>query len=274
MKLETEWTGYQSDGQDIDAYRARPAATDEPLPAVVVIQEIWGPDDHIRDVAERLATCGYLTFAPDLYSRGGRPDALSPRRIEDAKSFLDTMPPGSWMDAERRDRALAELSQQHAEEVSETLGLLFSPNRPIDRYTKDLRAAVATLADDAHCTGRVGSVGFCLGGALSAHLACAEPSLSAAVIFYGGAPPAERIADITCPVLGIYGGDDTRITDGVPAFVDAMDQAGKSFEHYIYAGAPHAFFNDTRRSFTVTPARDAWARTLSFFAHHLAGATP
>lgn len=73
-------------------------------------------------------------------------------------------------------------------------------------------------------------------------------------------------------MLGLYGGDDPRITDGVPAFAEAMKLAGKSFEHHVYAGAPHAFFNDERRSYRLSPSRDAWARTLAFFAKHLAAA--
>jgi len=74
---------------------------------------------------------------------------------------------------------------------------------------------------------------------------------------------------LSCPLLGFYGGDDHRITDAVPTMAKTIEEIGGSFEHHIYPGAPHAFFNDTRPSFRVDAARDAWARLLGFFAEHL-----
>jgi carboxymethylenebutenolidase len=129
--------------------------------------------------------------------------------------------------------------------------------------------AVQALRDDPACDGNAGCVGFCMGGNLSARLAARYESLGAAVVFYGSPPPAEEIPAIRCPVLGFYGGDDTRITSAVPAFAEAMAAAGVSFEHHVYSGAPHAFFNDTRRSYHPEAARDASARCLLFFARHL-----
>ena len=110
-----------------------------------------------------------------------------------------------------------------------------------------------------------------MGGGLSAQLACAEPELAAAVIFYGASPAQDDLGGLRCPVLGFYGGEDPRITATVPGLAAAMEAAGKSYEWHVYAGAPHAFFNDTRRSYDVGAARDAWARLLGFFAEHLAG---
>jgi len=111
-----------------------------------------------------------------------------------------------------------------------------------------------------------------MGGALAALLAAEEPALSAAVIFYGASPPAERAAAIACPVLGLYGGDDPRITAGVPDFAEAMWRAGRRFEHRVYPATPHAFFNDTRPTYRAEAARDAWARTLAFLAPLLTAA--
>jgi len=153
------------------------------------------------------------------------------------------MPPAAWSNPSERDAALARSPEPQWRQVGETLGLLFSPNRPLEQYTADLRAAVQYLRGHA-----------------------------AAVIFYGSAPPPERIAGVRCPILGFYGGDDPRITQGVPAFTEALHAAGKAFESHIYPGAPHAFFNDTRGSYRVDPSRDAWARTLAFFSQHLAAA--
>jgi carboxymethylenebutenolidase len=75
---------------------------------------------------------------------------------------------------------------------------------------------------------------------------------------------------LACPLVGFYGGADPRITDQVPAMAAAVESAGGSFEHHVYDGAPHAFFNDTRPSYRVEAARDAWARLLGFFNRHLA----
>jgi carboxymethylenebutenolidase len=171
------------------------------------------------------------------------------------------------MDPERRAAALAQLPEEEAEPLGETLGILLATQRPMDRYVEALRGAVAHAR--AEGTGSVGSVGFCLGGGLSARLAAAEPALGAAVVFYGISPPAEQAAGIACPVLGIYGGEDARVNKTVEPFAEAMAEAGKSFDHHTYEGAAHAFFNDTRRVYNVAAARDAWARTLTFLAANL-----
>ncbi|MCA1689357.1 MAG: dienelactone hydrolase family protein [Actinobacteria bacterium] len=266
MRLSSEWIEYGSDGESVSAYITRPAGAREELPGVVVIQEVWGVDAHIRDVADRIAASGYVALAPDLYSRGGRPAELGPERIDRAKAFLETLPPAGWMDPERRADALGELPPAEAEEIGASLRALLSPERPIDRYVVDLRAGLAVLAGDPGCDGRVGSIGFCLGGALSARLACADPALGAAIVFYGAAPAPELVEGIMCPVLGFYGAEDHRVNAGLPGFIAAMGAAGKEFDPIVYAGAPHAFFNDTRGSYRPAAARDAWARTLGFLA--------
>jgi carboxymethylenebutenolidase len=274
VKLRDEWVTYDSGGAAVRAYQAWPDLGAEPLPSIVVIMEIWGVDGHIQDLVRRVAAAGYLACAPDLYSHGGRaPEALSQERIAAVKVFMDTVPPAVWHNPADRDAAAAKLPEQQRVGLKETMGLLFTPDRPWDRYVGDLRAAVQHVRAHPRTQGaRVGSTGYCMGGALSGRLACAEPALAAAVIYYGAAPPADQIRNIRCPVLGFYGGDDPRITDGVPAFAEAMKVAGKSFERHVYPGAPHAFFNDERRSFRLGPSRDAWARTLAFFAQHVAAA--
>ncbi len=108
-----------------------------------------------------------------------------------------------------------------------------------------------------------------MGGGLSAQLAASDAGLAAAVCFYGMPPGREEAERISCPLLGLYGSEDERITGQVPAFLETMRDLGKPFEQHIYDGAPHAFFNDTRPSYRVAAARDAWARTLAFFAQHV-----
>jgi carboxymethylenebutenolidase len=118
---------------------------------------------------------------------------------------------------------------------------------------------------------KIACVGFCMGGGLSALLACEEPELSGAAIFYGMSPPAEKIARINCPVIGFYGARDQRVNAGVPGFQEKMRAAGKSFEHHVYDGAGHAFFNDDAASYEVKTARDSYARLLAFFMKVLSG---
>jgi carboxymethylenebutenolidase len=103
-----------------------------------------------------------------------------------------------------------------------------------------------------------------MGGGLSALLACEEPELAGAAIFYGSAPPLESIPGIACPVVGFYGALDQRINAGLPAFTEAMKNAGKAFESHLYEGAGHSFFNDCRPSYEVHAARDSFARLLEF----------
>jgi carboxymethylenebutenolidase len=277
MELVSEWVSYDSPAGAVAGYLARPRAASGPLPGVVVIQEVWGVDPHIADVAERLASAGYLALAPDLYSAGGgRPPVLAGERLQAAKAFLNTIPPAQWMavlgDEHRRAEALAALPASEARDVGETLRALFSGvGGDTGRHLRVLRAALAFLRSHPACQGRaLGSIGFCMGGGLSALLACEEPQLAAAVIYYGPSPGAEQVGSIRCPLRGFYGREDPRIVTGLPAFDAALSAAGVEHELRIYPDTPHAFFNDTRPSYRPEAARDAWAHTLAFFAHTLA----
>jgi carboxymethylenebutenolidase len=275
VDLLSEWIDYDTDAGRADAYISRPAAASEPIPAVLVIQEIWGADTHIADVTDRLASAGYVALAPDLYSAGGRPPALATERVATAKEFLNTIPTGEWMavltDEQRRAEALSQLPAEKAGEVAETIGALFGgAGGDFARHLVVLRAAVAWLHRHPACVGRaVGSVGFCLGGGLSALLAAEEPELGAAVIFYGSSPADEQAGTIGCPVRGFYGQEDPRIVAGLSAFNAALSAAGVDHELRVYPNTGHAFFNDTRPSYRQEAARDAWARTLAFFAETL-----
>lgn len=276
MELVAEWTDYESPFGAVAAYLARPRAADRPVPAVLVIQEVWGVDGHIADLVERFATAGYLAMAPDLYSAGGgRPAVLEAGRVQRAKAFLNTLPTGRWMavlgDEAKRAEALGVLPDEEAREVGETLaGLFGGAGGDTARHLQVLRAAVSHAHAHPACAGRsVGSVGFCLGGGLSALLACEEPELGGAVIFYGSSPDAEKVASIRCPVRGFYGREDPRIVSGLPAFDAALREARVDCELLVYPETGHAFFNDTRPSYRQEAARDAWGRMLAFFAQAL-----
>jgi carboxymethylenebutenolidase len=276
LELLSEWIDYDSPAGAVAGYLARPRAASGPVPAVVVIQEVWGVDGHIADVADRFANAGYVALAPDLYSAGGgRPPVLAAERVAAAKEFLNTIPTGQWMavlgDEQRRAEALSTLPADDAREVGETIGALFGGvGGDPARHLSVLRGAVAFLRAHPACAGRaVGSVGFCLGGALSALLAGEEPELGAAVVFYGSSPTSEQVGSIHCPLRGFYGQDDPRIVTGLPAFEAALVAAGVDHELRVYPDTPHAFFNDTRPSYRPESARDAWGRTLAFFAEAL-----
>jgi carboxymethylenebutenolidase len=271
MELASEWLSYDSPAGAVAAYLTRPRAGGEPLPGVLVLQEVWGVDGHITDVADRLASAGYAALAPDLYSAGGgRPAVLAAEQVDAAKAFLNTIPPEQWTPAASRAEALGKLPDGEGERVGETLSTLFGGARDLERHLDVVRAGVELLRSHPACKGRsVGSVGFCMGGGLSALVACEEPQLSAAVVFYGSAPEAERVARIRCPVRGFYGQEDPRIVDGLPAFEEALGAADVDYELRIYPGTGHAFFNDTRPSYGPEAARDAWARMLAFFAETL-----
>jgi carboxymethylenebutenolidase len=273
MELQSEWINYDSPAGVVAGYLARPLPVSGPAPGVVVIQEVWGVDAHIADVADRFANAGYVALAPDLYSvGGGRPPTLAAERVAAAKEFLNTIPTEQWMavlgDEQRRAEALSRLPAGEAQEVGETIAALFGGvGGDPTRHLSVLRAAVAHLHAHPACAGRaVGSVGFCLGGGLSALLAGEEPELGAAVIFYGSSPNAEQASSIHCPLRGFYGYDDPRIVGGLHAFDAALSAAGVDYELRIYPETRHAFFNDTRPSYRPEAARDAWARTLAFFA--------
>ncbi len=270
MSFREEWIRYGRH-DTYTAYVARPERAMEPLPAIVVIQEIWGVDGHIQDVTRRFAKAGYVAVAPDLYARdGSRPQALQADRVEQAKRFLDTLPPGAWGNAALRDAELAKLEADRREQVSGTLATLFG-GLQTDLYIGQLTETAAFLRADFEPTKgqSTGSVGFCMGGALSVRLACHDSDLKAAVIFYGSAPDTSLIGGISAAVRGFYGGLDHRISDAAPAFALTMKSAGKDFAYEIYEGAEHAFFNDSRRSYNARAARDAWAQTLQFFNERL-----
>lgn len=276
MELVTERVDLDSPAGPVSAYLARPMPASRPLPGIVVVQEVWGVDDHIADVAGRLATAGYVAVAPDLYSVGGsRPPALAAERVHAAKDFLNSIPPAEWRavlgDDARRAEALAKLPGSEGAQVGETLGALFGgAGGDPGRRVGVLRAAVAYLRSGPACAGRaVGSIGFCMGGGLSALLACEEPELGAAVIYYGAAPAPEQVARIRCPIRGFYGRDDPAIVAGLAAFAAGLRMAGVDHQLRVYPDTPHAFFNDTRPSFRPEAARDAWAHTLAFFAETL-----
>ncbi len=203
---------------------------DGQFPGIVVIHENRGLNDHTRDVARRFAAAGFVALAPDSLSRAGGT--------------------GSMASPDAARAAITALSPEVAQ--------------------ADLNAALTYLNQHPKVRkGHLASIGFCWGGARSFLLATQSDLLRAAVVFYGSAPPEEQLAQVRCPVLGIYGETDERITSKVPEVARAMHSAGKQFEYKIYPGAGHAFFNDTGERYSATAAQDAWRQTLDYLKAHL-----
>jgi carboxymethylenebutenolidase len=270
MTVKTEWVRY-GDNHAYLGYLAAPERVTGPQPAVVVFQEIWGVDDHIQHVTRRFAEAGYIALAPDLYAQNGqRPEALAADRVAAVKKFLETVPPSAWNNPAEREEAMNRLPEPQGTQVRSTFGTLFG-GMNLPKYVPQMLASTKYLREEQELSrgGKIGSVGFCMGGALSALLATEDAHLSAAVIFYGNSPSKEAMAKIACPVYGFYGSLDPRISDTVPQFADDMKSLGKSFQYKIYEGAHHAFFNDDRASYNVSAARDAFATVLGFYQQHL-----
>jgi len=214
----------------IRTYVAQPAG-DGPHPAVIVIQEWWGLNDHIKDVACRFAAEGYVAYAPDLYSRQGNVVATDPNEAGRLMGGLDK-----------------------ADGVADLLALV-----------AHIKNDGATRAD------RIGVTGFCMGGSYSALLACATPDIKAAAPFYGEIPDDATLESLRCPLLYFYGTDDFWIQRAeVDRLGATMARLGKPGEIHIYEGVPHAFFNDTRPDvFRPGEAKDAWTRMLDLFRKNL-----
>ncbi|MEZ4656531.1 MAG: dienelactone hydrolase family protein [Caldilineaceae bacterium] len=207
-------------------YLARPEG-DEPAPAVVVIQEWWGLNDHIMDVANRLAHEGYVALAPDLYHG------------------------------------------EVATEPDEARKLVMALDMPA--AVREIGQAIAYLLDQDYVSGdKVGITGFCMGGGLTLQTALVNESLAVAIPWYGSPLSAEDAGKVTAPVLGLYGGADQGIpVDAVKGMEEGLNAAGIPSQIIIYDGAPHAFFNDTRESYTPAAADDAWPRALQWLNTYL-----
>ncbi len=227
---------YPSDGVTVRAYLVTPQ-TREKRPAIIVVQEWWGLNDHIKDIARRFAAEGYVAIAPDLYSR-----------------FQNEVVPNS--NPKRAGELMGQLKQEDG---------LTDLNATVT-YVKTVPGVDAA---------RIGVTGFCMGGSYALMLPCVNSEIKAAVPFYGQVPnPDTPLQKLACPVLYIYGEEDGWITKAdVQRLAAALKKYNKPGEIKTYPGAPHAFFNDTRKDvYKPAEAKDAWARTLAFFKQHLKSA--
>jgi carboxymethylenebutenolidase len=142
----------------------------------------------------------------------------------------------------------------------------------LDRQStiKNYLAAVRYLKTHPECTGKVGCIGFCWGGGVANQLAVNSPDLVAVVPFYGPQPASEDVFKIKASLLLHYAGLDEKINEGIQAFEVALKKASVNYKIYMYEGAKHAFYNDTKADrYNKEAAKLAWQRTMSFLNERL-----
>ena len=142
----------------------------------------------------------------------------------------------------------------------------------ISEAEQDLRGAVHYLTANPAVTGKVGTIGFCMGGALSLFAASKNPEVTACVVFYGGHPNVKPdLPNLKAPVLGLYAGKDSFVTPAsVKALDDELTRLGKRHEFHTYPGVDHAFSNESGKNYDRDAAEDAWKRAVTFLKKELA----
>lgn len=232
-----------SDGS-IPGYQARPEGAG-PFPVILVVQEIFGVHEHIKDLCRRLAKQGYLAVAPELYARQGDVSKL--------------------------------------DDIAAILPIVYKV--PDAQVMADLDATADWAKNSGHGdTARLGVTGFCWGGRIVWLYAAHNPQLKAGVAWYGRLDgktselqpqhPLQRVGALKAPVLGLYAGKDQGIPlSDVEAMRAALKTAAVPCEIKVYADADHGFNADYRPSYSPDAAKDGWQRMLAWFsAHGLASA--
>lgn len=231
-----------NDGE-IPAYRAMPEGK-KGLPTVLVVQEIFGVHEHIKDLCRRLAKQGYFAVAPELYARQG-----DVSKMEDIGKII-------------------------AEVVSKV---------PDKQVMEDLDAAVSWAKSTGHAdTSKLAITGFCWGGRIVWLYAAHNPNLKAGVAWYGRLVgqsddlhpkhPTDIASDLKAPVLGLYGGADGGIpVETVEKMQSALKAAKQPSAIVLYPDTPHGFNADYRPTYREKEAKDGWKRMLDWFREHGAG---
>jgi len=266
----SEMTTYSGTHRPVEAYLARPE-TNEARPAIIVIHEIFGLVNHTKDVANRFAREGYAVLAPHLYSSDPELAALlTPKNVGIAMGFMQTLPIEKRGDNVFVEQELSKQPAEVREVAPKVMGKLFGGGVPREALAMEAVKAVDFLNSQSYVKhGSIGTVGFCFGGGVSINIAC-RAKTAACVVFYGANPsPIELVEKIQCPVLGLYGGEDMRINADLDKLVAAMARYKKDFQMKLYPGAPHAFFNDTSKTYRKEAAMDAWELVLRFYARSL-----
>jgi carboxymethylenebutenolidase len=225
------WVQYAGEGGTLRGYFARPRFETRRVPAVLVIHENRGLNDHIKDVVRRVARAGFVGFGVDLLSRVGGTEAFT-----------------------NPTAATQALNQ----------------TTPAQRLS-DLQAAIEFLkVADYVRPDRIGAVGFCFGGGLVFTLAFNVPELTAAVPYYGTPPnPLPSWDNMNAKLLAIFSETDYNQNSRIPDIVSGMVQRRKIMGLHLYQGTGHGFHNDTGAVYNPAAASDAWSKTIAFFNTHL-----
>jgi len=213
----------------LPAYVARPTGRGRHA-AIIVVNEIFGIHDYIKDICRRLAKLGYVAIAPDFFYRSGA-NLPAMTTMEEIRPIVAQATP--------------------------------------EQVDGDVRTASGWLKSRPFVKGdRIGITGFCWGGAVVWRAAMVDPDIRAGVAWYGQLKPLiARAAELRAPVLGLYGALDQGISQtDVEAMRAALKAAGKSgSDIHVYADAPHGFHADYRASYKEADAKDGWARMLAHF---------
>lgn len=209
-------------------------------PGLIIIHEIFGLDDHIKDVAQRFARQGLRVWAPDLFWQAAE-KGLDRTNLDQMRQFFFS----------------------HEDSLLVTL---------MEQVLQNARQNPYVIAD------KIGAIGYCMGGALAFMLAGSSKNVAFVIDYYGRVlypetsdkkpvSPIDYAAGIKCPVLALFSGIDPIIPkDQIKLFENTLVEQSISHELKIYDNAEHAFFNDTREHYNREAAEDAWALTLAFIA--------
>jgi len=220
-----EWVTVKHDGREVGCYVGYPEVKDKAT-AILVIHEIYGNTAWVHETVDELAAAGYIAIAPDLlWGAGAKGGGTSELSSADVGLKIRALPPA--------------------------------------QITADLNAAVDYIVKQPSCNGTVVVAGFCWGGGESFRYATNNPSLKAALVFYGTPPAAADMAKIQCPVYGFY-------AENVATATTQMKAASKVYDPVVYAGAGHGFMrlgvdptaDATKNAANIKAREDAWKRAL------------
>lgn len=236
--MPTHWETQQVDGSEMKLFVAEPDTSGR-HPGIVVVMGRTGIDEALQEQVADLAARGFVSIAPDMFHR------------EDPKSS---------------DYGTAN-------------------TRVLDiNIEKDVNTVISTLKAHALVDPkRIGIVGFCMGGRISYLMATRSPEIKAAAVYYGGnimkprgdgPSPFEQTANISCPVIGLFGLEDENPSPVDVQKIDAeLMRLGKVHEFHSYPDAGHAFMGKGRSSYREHAAKDAWPKTVDWFQRHLVAAS-
>jgi len=226
---------------NIEAFFTHP--NDTTRKAIILIHEIWGLNDHIKDVARRLQKEGYSVLAPNILAGMGILELISPT------IFKDMQDPIKRSEAQKKLRDV--LAPTRAPDFSQHM------INKVDQCYNYLKKKGFT---------HIAIMGFCFGGTYS--YALSNHELKACIPFYGQ-PPMD-IAGITCPILAFYGENDTTLTMGLESLSAEMKKHHKNFTYKVYKNTGHAFFNDTNTvAYNKEAAQDSWKLLLAFLQKNM-----